>query len=59
MGDIRTVEFSATGYDFVLGQNYNGASPWPKFIQRIIPVHYAADNRIVTMVEVRRVSGRN
>jgi hypothetical protein len=25
MGDLRTVEFSATGYDFVLGQNYNGA----------------------------------
>jgi hypothetical protein len=28
-------------------------------VQRIIPVHYAADNRIVTMAEVRRVSGRN
>ncbi len=34
MGDLRTVEFSATGYDFVLGQNYNGASPWPKFINK-------------------------
>jgi glyoxylase-like metal-dependent hydrolase (beta-lactamase superfamily II) len=28
-------------------------------VERIIPVHYAADNRIVTMAEVRRVSGRN
>jgi len=34
MGDLRTVEFSATGYDFVLGQNYNGASPWPKFVNK-------------------------
>src|SRR5262245_36275186 len=34
MGDLRTVEFSATGYDFVLGQNFNGASPWPKFINK-------------------------
>src|SRR6187200_2699717 len=34
MGDLQTVEFSATGYDFVLGQNYNGASPWPKFINK-------------------------
>ena len=32
MGDLRTVEFSATGYDFVLGQNFNGASPWPKWL---------------------------
>ena len=34
MGDLRTVEFSATGHDFVLGQNYSGASPWPKFINK-------------------------
>ena len=34
MGDLRTVEYSATGYDFVLGQNYNGASPWPRFINK-------------------------
>ena len=34
MGDLRTVEYSAAGYDFVLGQNYNGASPWPRFIDK-------------------------
>src|SRR5574342_485718 len=34
MGDLRTVEYSATGYDFVLGQNYNGESPWPRFINK-------------------------
>ena len=28
-------------------------------VERIIPVHYAADNRIVTMTEVRLVAGRN
>jgi glyoxylase-like metal-dependent hydrolase (beta-lactamase superfamily II) len=34
MGDLRTVEFSATGFDFVLGQNYGAAAPWPKFINK-------------------------
>jgi len=34
MGDLRTVEYSATGYDFVLGQNYSGASPWPRFVNK-------------------------
>jgi glyoxylase-like metal-dependent hydrolase (beta-lactamase superfamily II) len=34
MGDLRTVEFSATGFDFVLGQNYGAAGPWPKFINK-------------------------
>jgi glyoxylase-like metal-dependent hydrolase (beta-lactamase superfamily II) len=31
---LRTVEFSATGLDFALGQAYNPASPWPKFIEK-------------------------
>jgi glyoxylase-like metal-dependent hydrolase (beta-lactamase superfamily II) len=34
MGDLRTVEFSATGFDFVLGQNFGASTPWPKFINR-------------------------
>jgi glyoxylase-like metal-dependent hydrolase (beta-lactamase superfamily II) len=34
MGDLRTVEYTATGFDFVLGQNYSGTSPWPKFINK-------------------------
>jgi glyoxylase-like metal-dependent hydrolase (beta-lactamase superfamily II) len=34
MGDLRTVEFSATGFDFVLGQNYGAATAWPKFINK-------------------------
>jgi glyoxylase-like metal-dependent hydrolase (beta-lactamase superfamily II) len=34
MGDLRTVEYTATGFDFVLGQNYSGNSPWPKFINK-------------------------
>jgi hypothetical protein len=28
---LKTVEFSATGFDFALGQAPNPASPWPKF----------------------------
>jgi glyoxylase-like metal-dependent hydrolase (beta-lactamase superfamily II) len=29
---LRTVEFTATGYDFVLGQAYSPSSPWPRFV---------------------------
>ena len=28
------MEFSATGFDFVLGQNYGAATAWPKFINK-------------------------
>ena len=31
---LNTVEFSATGLDFTLGQAYNPSSPWPKFINK-------------------------
>ena len=29
--NLRTIEFSGSGYDFVLGQAPNPSSPWPKF----------------------------
>src|SRR5690348_10877123 len=29
---LKTVEFTASGYDFALGQAPNPSSPWPKFI---------------------------
>jgi glyoxylase-like metal-dependent hydrolase (beta-lactamase superfamily II) len=31
---LKTVEYSATGLDFALGQAPNPASPWPKFIEK-------------------------
>ena len=31
---LKTVEYSATGFDFALGQNYNSTAPWPKFINK-------------------------
>src|SRR5215468_2691567 len=31
---LNTVEFSATGFDFVLGQAYSPSSPWPKFVNK-------------------------
>lgn len=31
---LKTVRFSATGYDFALGQAPNPSSPWPKFIEK-------------------------
>ena len=31
---LKTVQFSATGWDFALGQAPNPGSPWPKFIEK-------------------------
>jgi glyoxylase-like metal-dependent hydrolase (beta-lactamase superfamily II) len=31
---LNSVEYSATGFDFVLGQAYNPASAWPRFIEK-------------------------
>src|ERR1041384_828217 len=31
---MKTVQFSATGFDFALGQAPNPSSPWPKFINK-------------------------
>jgi glyoxylase-like metal-dependent hydrolase (beta-lactamase superfamily II) len=31
---LKSVQYSATGFDFVLGQAVNPASPWPKFIEK-------------------------
>ena len=31
---LNTIEFSATGFDFVLGQAYAPDAPWPKFINK-------------------------
>src|SRR5206468_10294582 len=31
---LKTIQFSATGMDFALGQAPNPSSPWPKFINK-------------------------
>src|SRR5262245_57738992 len=31
---LRTVQYSASGFDFALGQNPNASAPWPKFIEK-------------------------
>jgi glyoxylase-like metal-dependent hydrolase (beta-lactamase superfamily II) len=31
---LRTIQYSATGFDFALGQSYNPEAPWPKFINK-------------------------
>jgi glyoxylase-like metal-dependent hydrolase (beta-lactamase superfamily II) len=31
---LKTVQYSATGFDFALGQSYNPDSPWPRFINK-------------------------
>jgi glyoxylase-like metal-dependent hydrolase (beta-lactamase superfamily II) len=30
--NLRTIEYSGNGYDFVLGQAYNPSSAWPRFV---------------------------
>jgi glyoxylase-like metal-dependent hydrolase (beta-lactamase superfamily II) len=32
--DLKTVQYSGSGYDFAIGQAYNPSSPWPKFIDK-------------------------
>jgi glyoxylase-like metal-dependent hydrolase (beta-lactamase superfamily II) len=29
--DLRTLEYSGSGYDYVFGQAYHGTTPWPRF----------------------------
>jgi glyoxylase-like metal-dependent hydrolase (beta-lactamase superfamily II) len=29
--NLRTIEFSGRGYDFMFGQAYDGGTPWPRF----------------------------
>src|SRR5437868_14121113 len=29
--NLKTIEFSGRGYDFMFGQAYDGSSPWPRF----------------------------
>src|SRR5216684_2050964 len=31
---LKTIQYSATGFDFALGQAPNPSSPWPKFIEK-------------------------
>src|SRR5688572_11322521 len=31
---LRTVQYSATGFDFALGQSYSPDAPWPRFINK-------------------------
>ncbi len=32
--NLKTIQYSATGSDFAVGQAYNPSSPWPKFIDK-------------------------
>src|SRR6187431_1683684 len=34
VGTLKTVQYSATGFDFVLGQAASAAAPWPKFTEK-------------------------
>jgi len=55
---LKTVQFSASGYDFALGQAPNPGSPWPKFINKSYT--RAIDfERPASRVDRVRVQGEN
>lgn len=55
---LKTVQYSATGYDFALGQAPNPASPWPKFVNKSYTrsIDFAAP---ASRVERVRAQGEN
>jgi glyoxylase-like metal-dependent hydrolase (beta-lactamase superfamily II) len=55
---LKTVQYSATGLDFVLGQAVNPASPWPKFINKTYTRTIDFD-RPASRVDRVRVQGEN
>jgi glyoxylase-like metal-dependent hydrolase (beta-lactamase superfamily II) len=55
---LKTVQYSATGFDFALGQSYNPSSPWPKFINKSYT--RAVDFQVpASRVERVRLQGEN
>ncbi len=32
--NLKSIQYSGSGYDFAIGQNLNPNSPWPKFIDK-------------------------
>ncbi len=55
---LRTVQYSATGLDFALGQAPNPSSPWPKFINKSYSRSIDFEGR-ASRVERVRVQGEN
>ena len=55
---LKTVQYSATGLDFALGQAPNPASPWPKFINKSYTRMINFDTP-ASRVERVRVQGEN
>ena len=55
---LKTVQYSATGLDFALGQAPNPSSPWPKFINKSYTraINFEAP---ASRVERVRVQGEN
>src|SRR5262245_11939712 len=55
---VKTVQYSATGFDFALGQNPNASAPWPKFIEKSYSRAIDFDAN-VSRVERVRTQGEN
>jgi glyoxylase-like metal-dependent hydrolase (beta-lactamase superfamily II) len=55
---LRTVQYSATGLDFALGQAPNPSSPWPKFINKSYTRTIDFEGR-ASRVERVRMQGEN
>src|SRR5262249_45311282 len=55
---LKTVQFSATGHDFALGQAPNPSSPWPKFVNKSYSRSIDFEGR-ASRVERVRMQGEN
>ena len=55
---LRTIQYSATGFDFALGQSYNPEAPWPKFINKSY-TRVVDFQRSASRVERVRLQGEN
>jgi glyoxylase-like metal-dependent hydrolase (beta-lactamase superfamily II) len=55
---LKTVQYSATGFDYAIGQNPNGNAPWPKFIEKSYTRGIDFDSR-TSRVDRVRMQGEN
>ena len=55
---LKTVQFSATGFDYALGQNPNANAPWPKFVEKSYTRAIDFDSR-ASRVDRVRTQGEN
>lgn len=56
--NLKTIEYSGSGYDFAIGQNANPSMPWPRFIDKTYTRAISFDPPASSMQRVR-MQGEN